>query len=124
MRRRLLIYALVGPATAYLCACALTGWSPRWADLPLAFAIGLIPFLLCAAVDDCLRNAQFWERAIASGIVGFMAFAVVLPVAASWLFRGIGLGISILAFSAIGPAILCSVLSMPNAEPPNLARGD
>jgi hypothetical protein len=102
----------------------LTGWSARWADLPLAYAIGLIPFLVCAAVDDCLKNAQFWERAIVSAIVGFMALAVALPVASSWLFPRIGLGISILAISAIGPAILCSLLSMPRAEPPNLTLGD
>lgn len=113
MRRRLLIFGLIGPATAYLCACMFTGWYPRWVDFPLAYAIGLVPILLCAAVDDCLQNAQFWERAIVSGIVGFVALAVAFPIAASWLFRPIGLGISVLAVAAIGPAILCSRRALP-----------
>jgi hypothetical protein len=118
MLRRLFIFGLVGPIGTYLCACVLTGWTARWADLPLAYEIALIPFFLCAFVDGCLHEARFRERAIVSGVVGFVTSAVALVVAASWLFPLLGFGVSILGLSAIVPAALCSILSMPAAEAP------
>jgi hypothetical protein len=124
MMRSFFIFGLFGPAATYLCACILTGWSSRWGDLPLAYGIELLPFLLCAYIDCCLEQARFWERAIAAGVLAFFASAITLMIAASWLFPGVGLGVSILAVTAIVPAGLCSLLSMPASQVPDLPVRD
>jgi hypothetical protein len=120
MLRPYFIFGLVGPIATYLCICALTGWIARWVDLPLAYGIELVPFLLCAFIDGCFEKARFWERAIVSGFVGFVTSAVALVIAASWFFPLLGLGVSILGLSAMLPAALCSIFSTPRPEAPRL----
>src|SRR4051794_24843000 len=87
MTQRFLIFGLLGPLGTYLGICAvLRGMSPRWADLPLAYEIELIPFLLCASIEGWLKEAPAWERVIVSGSIGFIASAVALGIASSLLF--------------------------------------
>jgi hypothetical protein len=125
MTRRFLIFGFVGPLATYLGICAfLSGMPARWADLPLAYGIELIPFVGCAFIDRWLEEARFWERAIVSGFVGFVTSAVALVIAASWLFPRLGLAVMVFGFFAIVPAALCSLLSMPAPEAPNLSRAD
>jgi hypothetical protein len=101
---------------AYLGICAfMSGMSARWADLPLAYGIELIPFVVCTFIDRWLEEARFWERAIVSGFVGFVTSAAAVVVAASWLFPRLGLAVMVFGFFAIVPAALCS---------PNLSRAD
>lgn len=124
MTRRFLIFGLVGPLATYLGFCAVLGrMSAGVAGLPLAYGIELIPFLLCAYIDGCLKETRLWERAIILGFVGFIASAIAVAVAAFLRFR-FGLEVMFFGIFAIVPAAVCSLLSKPAPEAPNSSRTD
>ena len=108
--RRVLVFGLLGPAASYLSFCFLTGWHARWGDLPLAYGIEVIPFLLCALIDFWLDEAPLWERFVVAGIAGFLGSAVAVSVAAITLFHG-NIAFAVLGFCAAIPAAVCSLLS-------------
>lgn len=103
---RFLIFRLLGPATGYLSVCLPTGWAARWADLPSAYGIEVVQFLLRALIDRWLEDVRSWERVIVAGIAGFMTSAVAVPVAAAALGRG-NPGFMVLGFYAAIPAAAC-----------------
>ena len=74
-----------------------------------------------AYIDGCLAEMRFWERAVILGFVGFIASTIALAIAAFLLFR-FRLEVMFFGIFAIVPAALCSLLSQPAPEPPNLPR--
>src|SRR5258705_8999994 len=114
---RFVIFGVLGPAASYLSFCLLSGWVAGLSGLPLAYAIEVVPFLLCALIDRSLENVRSWERVIVVGIAGFFTSAVAMPLAASVFFPRVGLGIMILGLLATIPAAVCSVLTIATKVP-------
>jgi uncharacterized membrane protein len=115
MTRRILIFALLGPALGSVVLAALTGGFPGFLAssdalviVPGVFAVTLLPFLLCAAIDFLLEDAKWWERLAAAAIAGLVTSFIAARTtgAITQHVRTLQLGLIV----AI-PAMVCSWLA-------------
>lgn len=124
MKKRMLIFGLLGPALGYLVLFALTlsvvglDVKFRLIDLAAFYLLVLIPFSVCVFVDLHLQNQWWWERiaaaSIAQFIVSYVVMLIVLP-AVVFLVAGN------LWFGLVGaiPAAICSWLANRITESEN-----
>lgn len=115
LKRRILVFGLLGPVLGYLVFLALSGDHAALVGrtvglvLPLVFAVEVAPFLICAVVDFFMENVRWWERVVVAFLLGFLltyaAVFALLPSAASTDWRILPLGL----VGAV-PAAICSWL--------------
>jgi hypothetical protein len=111
VKKRLLIFGLLGPALGFLVLWVLTRASAGsatkdiWIAIPAVYAFELMPFCVCALVDLHLEYQARWERLAAVAVTGFVTTCAVL------LMPGfLGTKLYVLQFGLVGaiPAAICS----------------
>jgi hypothetical protein len=114
MKKRLLIFGLLGPALGYLVLWGLIRSESAvsvkldWLFLALMYALQFIPLCVCGFVDFHLQDQWRWERLVAAVIAGFLThMAMVIIVFTPAAFFAFS------RFSLVGvvPAVICSWLS-------------
>ena len=84
VKKRLLIFGLLGPALGFLVLWVLIRTSAGsatkdiWIAIPAVYAFELMPFCVCALVDLHLENQARWERFAAVAATGFVTSCAVL----------------------------------------------
>jgi hypothetical protein len=110
MKRRILIFSLLGPALSCLVLAALDrSFLNLWViAAPITVVVVLAPLLLCALIDLSLEEARLSERLVTMAISGFM-----LTFIATWMIGATSQNIRALQVGLVGaiPAVICSWLS-------------
>lgn len=117
MRRRLLIFALLGPPIGFvvvrygLLFDTINGFEwQQFILLPMIYAIGLVPALAVAGVDQLLASKGVRWRALWTAASGYLA--AFIPILVSILHFGLT-SPYVLLWGVVGaiPAFVCSILS-------------
>jgi len=103
--RRFLIFGLLGPAGTFLSVYLATKTAGRWWwPHPSINLVELVLFLLCASVDQVIRNAGVWERLLCVGVTSLLASGLTCVLfdrdPGAWVF----------GFFAVIIAVACSLL--------------
>jgi hypothetical protein len=98
-----LIFGLLGPAGTFLGVYLATKTAGRWWwPHPSIILVELLSFLLCASIDQALRNAGGWGRLLCVGAASLLASGLTCALfTGAWVF----------GFFAVIFAMACSLLA-------------
>ena len=101
--KRFLIFGLLGPAGTFLSVYLATNTAARWWwPHPSINLVEVVVFLLCASIDQALRNGVVWGRLLFVGATALLASGVTCALfAGAWLF----------GFFTVIIAVACSSLA-------------
>ncbi|WGD48590.1 hypothetical protein QA641_23330 [Bradyrhizobium sp. CB1650] len=116
MKRRILIFGLLGPTLSYLLFVLLSrehaGLLVRsaWLVAPIVFVVEGGPLLICGLLDFAMERVHWWERLAIALLTGFALTFVVIFAFLPNLAKA---GPAILQLGLVGaiPAAICSFLA-------------
>ena len=121
--KRFLIFAILFPPVAFMVAFWILLQIVNWAEggpttfdihqvilLPIAYAVGIVPALLTAKVDDVLFKRRVGYRVLWTALAGYVF--IFLPLLTPLTMHLVH-GPSLLLFGIIGavPAAICSCVA-------------
>ena len=115
---RVLIFELLGPAATFASVYLTVRTAERWYwPEPSIYLVELTPFLLCAIVDDLLKDLGVLRRLILTGGVAFITSSLTCALVYSSVYGGF----SAWVFGIYTP-VIAAVCSAYAAEP-DIERG-